>query len=148
MTHFAPDFLKGNLKESTVRGWKKAYLLELRTPKKSGGDSKVKSLPCAKMGWPLTLGSVLDEQVQAYLLATWEKAGIVTTNLAIAAAERIVIKKDSKVLAVNGGHISLTWDWARSLLDRMGFVKRKANTKAKVSIEDFDQLTVLESFSH
>jgi len=137
MTHFAPDFPKGSLKKSTVHGWKKAYLLELRTQKKSGGDLKVKSLPCAKMGRPLTLGPVLDKrQVQAYLLATREKAGAVTSNLVIAAAEGIVIKKDSKLLAVNGGHISLTRDWARSLLDRMGFVRRKANTKAKVPVVD------------
>ena len=59
-----------------------------------------------------------------------------TTDLAIAAAEGIVIKKDSKLMAINGGHISLTRDWTRSLLDRMGFVRRKANTKAKVSVED------------
>jgi len=50
MTHFTPNFPKGSLKESTVRQWKKAYLLELHTRKKSGGDLKVKSLPCAKMG--------------------------------------------------------------------------------------------------
>jgi len=68
MTHFMPDFPKGSLKESTVRGWKKAYLLELCTWKKSGGDLKVKSLLCSKMGRPLILGPVLNKQVQAYLL--------------------------------------------------------------------------------
>jgi len=65
MTHFVPDFLKGSLKECKVSGWKKAYLLKLCTQKKSGGDLKVKSLPCAKMGRPSTLGPVLDKQVQA-----------------------------------------------------------------------------------
>lgn len=34
----------------------------------------------------------------------------------------------------------LTKDWSRYLLERMQFVKRKANTKAKVSIENFAQL--------
>ena len=43
-------------------------------------------------------------------------------------------------MAVNGGHIFLMRDWARSLLHRMGFVKRKANTKAKVLVEDFEKL--------
>jgi len=37
----------------------------------------------------------------------------------------------------NGGHISLTREWAQSLL---GFVKRKATTKAKVSVEQIDKL--------
>ena len=45
------------------------------------------------MGRPLTMGPVLDKQIQAYLLATREKAGTVTTDLAIAAAEGIVIKR-------------------------------------------------------
>ena len=62
-----------------------------------------------------------------------------TTDLAISAAEGIVIKKDSKLLAVNGGHISLTRDSARSLLDQMEVVKKKANTKAKVLVEDFEK---------
>jgi len=35
-----------------------------------------------------------------------------------------------------GGHILLT-DW---LLERMNFVKRKANTKAKVTVENFAEL--------
>ena len=75
------------------------------------------------------------------MLATREKAGTVTTDLAIAAAEGIAIKKDSKLFATNGGHISLMWDWAHSLLDQMGFVKGKANNiKAKVSVEDFKNL--------
>ena len=68
----------------------------------------MKSLPCVKMGRSLTLGPVLNKQVQTYLLATREKTGAVTTDLAIAAAEGIVITKDSKLLAVNGGHNSLS----------------------------------------
>ena len=45
------------------------------------------------------------------------------TDLAIAAGTGLVRKKDSNLLAKNGGHIALTRDWARSFLDRMGFVK-------------------------
>ena len=113
----------------------------------------MKLLPCAKIGRPLTLGPVLDEQVQAYLLVTHKGAGAVTTDVAIATAEGIVCKKDSSLLAKNSGHINLTRDWARSLLDRMGFVKRKANTKAKVSVEDFEKLKAqflfdIEMFSY
>ena len=43
------------------------------------------------------------------------------------------------MLAVNGGHILITKDWAKNLLHRMGFVKRRASTKAKVSVEDFEE---------
>ena len=39
-----------------------------------------------------------------------------------------------------GGHINLTCDWALSLLSRMGFVKRKATTKAQITQEQFQQM--------
>ncbi len=51
--------------------------------------------------------------------------------------EGIVKTKDSDLLACNGGHISLTKDWAKSL---MGLVKRRASTKAKVRPDDFEAL--------
>ena len=106
--------------------------MELARRKKSVDDLSVKVLPTVKIKQPLNLGVPLDEQVQSYLLAICEGGGSVMTDLAIAAGTGLVRKKDSNLLAKNGGHIALTRDWARSLLDRMGFVKRKANTKVKV----------------
>ena len=47
---------------------------------------------------------------------------------------------DSNLLECNGGHISLTKNWAKYLMERMGFVKRRASTKADVSAFDFDKL--------
>jgi len=40
------------------------------------------------------------------------------------------------------GPITITKDWARSLSSKIHFVKRRANTKAKVSVPDFDQFKV------
>ena len=56
----------------------------------------------------------------------------------MACAEGIVRNADSNMLAVNGAHILITKDWAKNLLHRMGFVKRRASTKVKVSVEDFE----------
>ena len=140
LAHFAKDYPDGTLKESTVRGWKKEYLNELEKKKRSGEELLVKSLLCAKKGRPLVLGSTLDKQVQTYLMATREAGGVVNSEVAIAAAMGIVRKQDSNLLAQNGGHIALTRDWARSLLGRMGYVKRKANTKAKIAVTDFNEL--------
>ena len=36
--------------------------------------------------------------------------------------------------------INLTEGWAKYLLRQMGFVKRKAMTKAKISVEDFQEI--------
>ena len=54
--HFARDFPKDSLKESTIRGWKKAYLQELQSHRREGKDGMVKELPKRKTGRPLMMG--------------------------------------------------------------------------------------------
>ena len=119
----------------------KTIILKNWTKKKQSGEELcVNKLPSAKMGRPLTLGAGLVDQVKAYVLTTRRKGGAVTTDVAVAGAIGIIRKKDSNLLAKNGGHIALTKDMAQSLLDRMGFVKRMATTKAKISVEEIDKL--------
>ena len=68
-----------------------------------------------------------------------EEAGaVINSAITIAVAEGIVKKHNSNLLMCNGGHISLTKTWAQSILKRMGYVKRRASTKAKVTVADFD----------
>ena len=45
---------------------------------------------------------------------------------------------DANLLACNGGGIILSKPWARGLLGRMGMVKRRASSKAKMSVENFE----------
>ena len=49
-----------------------------------------------------------------------------------AAARGIILAKNANLLDENGEGINLTKDWANQLLARMGYVKRKATTKAKI----------------
>jgi len=49
-----------------------------------------------------------------------------------------------EMLASAGGSVVLTKDWAHYPLQRMGYVKWKATTKAKNTVEDFD--TVKSNF--
>ena len=46
---------------------------------------------------------------------------------------------DSNLPDINGGHITITKDWAKSLLFRMGYVTRQVSTSAKLLPEDFDE---------
>ena len=46
----------------------------------------------------------------------------------MACAEGVVMHHDSNLLAINGGHITISKDWAKSLLCRMGYVKRRVST--------------------
>ena len=65
--------------------------------------------------------------------------GVVNTTITMAAAEGIVQNSDSKLLAKNGGNIVISKHWAKSLLARMGFVKIQVTTKAKVSLDEFEE---------
>ena len=66
--------------------------------------------------------------------------GVVNAEIAMASAKGLVKKKDSRLLAENRGYMVFTKDWAHRLLGRMGLVKRKANSKVKISANDFDKL--------
>ena len=116
---FSKDFPENSLKESTICGWKKIYLKELSSRKKDGKDATIKKLP---EGRPLILGDALDKEVQAYIQETCKVGGVVNARIAIACATGILRRRHSNLLAVNGGHV-LTKEWARYLLNRLGYVK-------------------------
>ena len=60
------------------------------------------------------------------------------TSVAIAVGEGILLSKNQSLSTD-----SLTKDWAKYLFRRMGLVKRKGNTKAKVDVEKFDEVKKL-----
>ena len=93
-----------------------------------------------KRGRPLLLGEELDQQVQAYLLEYRRNATAVDTTIVIGCAQGLVKDYDSNLLEANGGPIALTKSWAKYLLSRMGFVKRRASTKGKKLATDFHEL--------
>ena len=106
-----------NPKENTVRDWRNAYRLELRKGVRDGneGDINITELP-QKKRHPLLLGEALDKQVQTYLTSFRESGAVVNTAIAMACAEDIVRNADSNMVAVNGGHILITKDWAKNML--------------------------------
>ena len=132
--------LEKPLNESTVRGIKKTYLEELSRKRKAEENMQINCLPTKKRGAPLKLGEKMDKQVQAYLVRLREKGGVVNTAIAMASARGIVLKLNQTSLAEFGGHIDITKNWAKSLLHRMDFVKRKRTTKSKVTVENFERI--------
>ena len=106
----------------------------------------MEALENKKTDHPLMLGQVLDKQVQSYLAALRESGAIVNTAIVIACAMGVVKSHDSNLLQCNGGHIVVTKQWAKYLMERMGLVKRRASTKAKVSLPDSDRLKALFLF--
>lgn len=123
------------LKESSVRTWMNKYKKELVARKKSGKSMDIVRLERKKMGRPLLLNEKLDQEVQAYLRALREKGAVVNSAIVIACAEGVVKNVDSNLLLINGGYVSFSKQWARHMLHRMGYTKRRANSKVKVPAE-------------
>ena len=136
--HFNKKFTDRELKESTVRTWANRYKEELATRKKKGEDMAVAKLVSKKRGRPLTLGEGLDKQVQKYVAELRENGCPINTAIVMATAEGIVKSHDSNLLQCNGGHIDVNKHWAKNFLTRLGYVKRRANTKSKVDVESFE----------
>ena len=143
------------LKETTVRRLKNLYksnLLQPVLPEKPETDdsdeedtkattsNKVEELPCKKTGRPLLIGEELDAQVQQYVKESRKRGLPINTAVVVAAGLGVVTAHDANLLEENGGKIKLTNDWAKNVLKRMGFVKRKACSKAKVDPEHFENL--------
>ena len=85
----------------------------------------------------------LDHQVQVYLKDLRKRGLPINSAVVIAAAEGILMNKNATLVSKNGEggiKVKLMDDWAKSLLKRMGYVKRKACSKAKVDVERYEQL--------
>ena len=148
--YYAQKFPDLALKEASVRRLKNIYQASLKlgnapvTDKQnSQGSSDVKEFPPKKTGRPLLLGEELDQQVRHYLAELRTLGGVVNTRVAIAVGIGIVTSKDATLLAKYGGNIVLTKHWAKYLLQRMGMVKRRGSTKAKVNVKNFEELKEL-----
>lgn len=136
------EFSERPLKESTARTWMNQYKKELAFRKytfKNGNDPpmEVSKLVSRIRGRPLLFGEELDKQLQSYIKIYSEH---VNTHIVIATGKGIVRGYDSNLLEINGGHISLSKEWAISALKRMGYVKRKASTKMSVKPDDFETM--------
>ena len=82
----------------------------------------------------------MDRQVRAYLNTIRERGGAVNTSLTIAIGTGIAMR-DSKFASIHcNDDFELSKDWAKYLIQRMGLVKRRASTKTKVDVADFEKI--------
>ena len=139
VNHFKGKF---DLSESTVRYFKQRYLQELGKRARAGDTSDVTTLPTAKRGRKLLLGESLDKEIQQYIKRLRDSSTGISSSIVLAAAEGYIMQRNKTVLVQYGGHVELTRDWALSLLTQLGFVKRRATTKAnkQLSEEKFQEV--------
>ena len=134
--------------ESSARRFKSKYLQKVKAMARdrNNGDTSVNvalvvnSLPTKPRGRPLLLGQDLDKAVQEYVSAVRTVGGVINTTIVMAATEGIVSAHDVAKLSLHGGHIHITKTWAQSVLNRMGYVKRKCSNGGKVSVTRFEEM--------
>jgi len=121
------------LKEATVRSWKEQYCeeLEKRSKKRSSCNDLITQLPAKRQGRPLL--THFEAEIKLFLEAMQIDGN---THIAIGTAIGVI----SSYVAEHRGPISVTKDWAKQLLARMGSVKRHGTTKAKINPLDFEAL--------
>ena len=132
-----------SIPESTARKLRAEYLRQLKIKVEMEGPScspHIKVLPTKRQGRPLLLGEKLDETIQGFIRETRKAGGVINTSVVVAMAMGIVSAKDPSLLHEKGGHLVITSSWAKSLLKRMGSVKRKSSNAGKVTLEDFEEL--------
>ena len=133
LRYYAKTFPDLPLKETTVRRFKNNYQSSLKTA--SDGSSDASELLSKKCGRPLLIGEELDEQVRHYITYMRKEGTVINAHVVIAVGKGILMS--------HGKSVELSKDWARYVLQQMGMVKWKANTKAKVTVEDLDVLKQL-----
>jgi ribosomal protein S21 len=141
--HFSREGL--NLKESSVRGWKKDYHSMLA--RKNGEQcSTVDKVPNVEgplkqhTGRPLLLGADVEEKSKAIIKSIRESGGTINNSVVIGIIKGVIKDSNSNLLSDNGGPIFVDKPVARRLLSRMSYVKRRGTTKAKVTPADFELL--------
>ena len=154
--HFS-SLWKIHINESTARQLKSAYLDALseaceeasknasKDPEKAKEAVTVETLPTKEKKRPLILGEEMDAAVQQYIESLRLTGTVVNATVVMGAAEGIVAARDVTKLRQHdghfyGGHINITKSLARSILNRMGYVKRKCSTAGKITISEFEEV--------
>jgi len=133
--HFSKKFDR-QINESSIRGMIKSYQKQLKT--KNNND--LTTLPPLKRGRPVLLGDKLDNAVINHVKAIRNEGGVVNSAIVIATARGILKDTNRGLLEENGGPISLNKTWAKSILKRMGWVKRKGTKAARKLPENFENV--------
>lgn len=128
------------------RQLKAEYLAAIKSrvaEKKEEGSVPQLILP-KQLPQSLLLGKYLDKSVQNYINAMRKVGGVDNTAIGMAAANGIIAAKNPALLTQHGRHIEIRKGWVKSLLHRMGYVKRKSTNAGKVTVARF--LEVQEEF--
>ena len=85
------------------------------------------------------MGNKLDDRAKTYIKDVQAAGTPIDTTVVMASGEAIVRRSDKMLLKENDGPIDITKSWAKPLLSRIGYVKRKACSTAKVEPLQYEE---------
>ena len=130
-------FKEKNLKATSVSDWRNTYEGVLKEKKKLG-EAEVKSLPGKTRGRPPLLGRKCDDILQQLIVSMRSRGSPVGSSVTIGVGRGIMMRHNKSLLQEFGGPIILGKEWAKSVLRRMGFTKRRASSKSKILLQNFE----------
>lgn len=113
-----------DLNESTARRLKTEYLQQSKKKRQSSKTAVITELITKEKGRPLMLDVKMDKALEEYISSLRVVGGVINTTIVMGAAKGIISARDVSKLVSHGGHIDISKSWAKSLLHRMGYVKR------------------------
>lgn len=127
------------LKDSSIRDWRKAYETELKAKAKNAKPGELVSVSCLTSKRPPLLGELLDKELQAKILSMRSQQVAINSSVVISVAKALLLKNNKMLLSDFGGPIYLEKEWARHFLKRMNFSKRRVTSTSKLSPANFDE---------
>lgn len=109
-----------DVRESTVRSLKKAYLKALE----NDPSKNISELPKGDRGRPLVLGKY-DEEVLKHVKKIEADGGIVNSWIIMSISKAVLMHRQKSLLAEFGGPIDITKTLAKSILRRFGYSKSR-----------------------
>ena len=132
-----------NVKRSSVSDWKRAYEKELQAKSKDTEPGKavmVEALPLKNRGRPPLLGHKMDKALQNYIIGMRSRGTPIGTTVVVGIGRGLILKDQKTHPEYFINPDVLTRDWARSVLRRMGYSKRRSSTTSKVLPGNFDDI--------
>ena len=129
------------INESTARKMKSEYLEKLKAVSGASGHDvvpSVTSLPTKHQGRPLLFGKEIDSAVQNVIEGLRRNKAVVNTRIVMAVGEGVIRARDP--VKLHATEHMITKGWAKSILKRMGFSKRKGTNAGKVTVAHFEQV--------
>ena len=119
-----------------MHGWVKLLKGDMQLVAEDVDKSEyVSTFAPKKQGRPLFVGEDVESRVWEFIKESRATACVVNASIVIGAGKGIVMAKDANILVENGEYLDLSKELAQRLMTRMGLVKRKRTTAAKVVAE-------------